>query len=80
MAANPAYSDPLYRKNRFRLIANTRREGRPCCICGQPFGPDQKITAEHLLPLRLGGTHDLSNLGPAHSACNTGWNRKPRPR
>ena len=48
----------------------------PCVICGKPFQPGQKITVEHIVPLRKGGTNVLANLGPAHAACNIGWNRK----
>jgi 5-methylcytosine-specific restriction endonuclease McrA len=67
--------DAEYRKNRPAVIAQGRN-GRPCYICGKPFREGQKITAEHIRPIRKGGTSALTNLAPAHSACNTAWNRK----
>lgn len=42
---------------------------------GQSVWRGQIVTAEHIVPIRRGGTNDYSNLGPAHSHCNTGWNR-----
>lgn len=66
--------DAEYRKNRPAVIAQGR-QGRPCVICGKHFQPGQKITAEHIKPVRKGGTSALSNLAPAHAGCNTAWNR-----
>lgn len=67
--------DGEYQRNKPLVIAQGR-SGRPCVICGQAFQPGQKITVEHIVPRRKGGTSHITNLGPAHSACNTGWNRK----
>jgi 5-methylcytosine-specific restriction endonuclease McrA len=67
--------DGEYQRNKPIVIAQGRK-GRPCVICGKPFQPHQKITIEHIVPLRKGGTSRLANLGPAHPACNTGWNRR----
>jgi 5-methylcytosine-specific restriction endonuclease McrA len=66
--------DAEYRRNRPVVIARGRN-GEHCCICGQPFQPGQAITAEHVVPLRSGGTSAMSNLKPAHAGCNGGWNR-----
>lgn len=46
-------------------------------ICGEPCLRGQYLTAEHIIPIRKGGKSVLENLGPAHSGCNTGWNRRP---
>lgn len=67
--------DGEYQRNR-PIVIQQGRDGRPCVICGQPFTAADTITAEHITPLRMGGTSALSNLGPAHSGCNTAWNRK----
>jgi 5-methylcytosine-specific restriction endonuclease McrA len=66
--------DGEYQRNKPVVIAQGRR-GRPCYICEKPFRAGQKITVEHIVPLRNGGTSKLANLAPAHSGCNTGWNR-----
>jgi len=66
-----------YQRNK-PVIINQARHGRPCVICRKPFTPANKITVEHIIPLRDGGTNDLANLGPAHTWCNTAWNRGKR--
>jgi hypothetical protein len=58
--------DAEYDQNRRAMVRHTRETGRPCVICGQPFGLEEMITAEHLVPKRLGGGNDLGNLAPAH--------------
>jgi hypothetical protein len=69
--------DGEYQRNKPIVIAQGRL-GRPCVICGKEFRTGDKITVEHIKPLRAGGTSKLANLGPAHTACNTGWNRGKR--
>jgi 5-methylcytosine-specific restriction endonuclease McrA len=57
-----------------------------CVICKTPIpSPESgsvnhklRLTIEHIVPLRDGGTNDASNLGPAHAGCNYGWRRKPQ--
>ena len=66
--------DGEYQRNRPIVIRQGRR-GRPCVICGKSFTKGEKITVEHIVALRDGGTSRLANLGPAHAPCNTGWNR-----
>jgi 5-methylcytosine-specific restriction endonuclease McrA len=56
-------SDPQYRKNRAELLQNNPE----CALCGKP-GAD---TADHIIPYDAGGSDDLSNLRPAHRACNS---------
>lgn len=67
--------DGEYQRNKPLVIAQARA-GRPCVICKKPFTARNKITVEHLKPLRQGGTNNLANLGPAHAWCNTAWNKK----
>lgn len=70
------YADAEYRRNA-KVVAERARANREVCVkCGRPFAPGETITAEHLIAVRNGGSNALSNLGPAHSRCNTGWNRK----
>jgi len=69
--------DGEYQRNK-QLIIEQGRNGRPCVICHKPFTPEQKITAEHLVPRRNGGGSELGNLGPAHAWCNTAWNKGHR--
>jgi len=69
--------DSQYEKNK-PVVVQQGRQGRPCWICGKIITPSQKVTVEHKTPLRAGGTNDLDNLAPAHSWCNTGWNRGHR--
>ncbi len=37
------------------------------------------LTADHVIPLRRGGSNDLDNLIPACTRCNFGWRRAGRP-
>lgn len=45
------------------------RDGHACVKCGLPTTPDDR-TIEHMIPIALGGTSDMSNLTLAHIACN----------
>ena len=76
-------------------VRGRAREGLPvaCVICKKRIAICESqivnakcvnhkscFTIEHVTPLRLGGSNDLANLGPAHPSCNYGWRRKaPRP-
>lgn len=66
--------DATYRRNRLVVVDQAKR-GAPCVLCGLPFTDKDMITAEHIIPLRAGGTSSKSNLAPAHAVCNFGWNR-----
>jgi 5-methylcytosine-specific restriction endonuclease McrA len=46
--------------------ATFRRHGRVCWRCGSYAN-----TVDHVVPRVLGGTHELSNLRPACSSCNS---------
>ena len=63
MAKNP-YSDPLYRKNRAIVL---KVSGYVCTYCGSP----NANTADHIVPIAKGGTHDLSNLVACCLSCNS---------
>jgi 5-methylcytosine-specific restriction endonuclease McrA len=53
------------------------RHGTKCWICGKPIDMKGKantplsFTVDHVVPLSLGGWHDLPNLRPAHHSCNS---------
>lgn len=60
------YRDPVYLRNRALLLA-----GNPPCYrpdCDQPA-----TTADHIIPIRHGGTNALSNLRPACRPHNSDW-------
>lgn len=73
---SPGYHDKTYLKNRQKMIDFTWQYGLLCWVCGYPFMAKKDITADHKIPRREGGTHDLDNLAPAHERCNKGWRRK----
>jgi 5-methylcytosine-specific restriction endonuclease McrA len=56
-----AAESPEYRRNREILLAGHP----PCDCCGKPA-----TTADHILPVALGGSSRLSNLVPACARCN----------
>lgn len=56
------------------------RYGSPCVICGQGFARKRDITAEHVIPVREGGSSELDNLAPSHHGCNSAWARGRRRR
>jgi 5-methylcytosine-specific restriction endonuclease McrA len=45
--------------------------GAPCIRCGTTFDDLADVTADHVIPLVDGGSNDLTNLAPAHRACNS---------
>ena len=56
------YNDPTYKRNRAILLA----DNPPCAWCGKPAD-----TADHIVEVDRGGTHDLDNLVPACGKCNS---------
>lgn len=64
--------DAEYRRNRLVVVDQAKR-GAPCVLCGSGFTGQDIVTAEHIIPLRYGGTNNRENLGPAHLRCNSGW-------
>lgn len=64
------YNDPLYRKNRAIVL---KASNYVCVYCAGVAN-----TADHLIPVSLGGTHELSNLAAACGKCNYGRGNKTR--
>lgn len=60
--ARPGYP-PEYRRNRAIVLAGSP----PCHWCGSP-GAD---TADHVIAIAHGGTHDVGNLVPSCRSCNS---------
>ncbi|MEU6267685.1 HNH endonuclease [Saccharopolyspora shandongensis] len=60
-----------------RVGAQLRALGLPCAICGRPINYDlppnhrQSFTADHVVPMALGGTNTIDNVRPAHRSCNS---------
>lgn len=52
--------------NRIQVVASATH----CGICGHQFVPGDNIEADHITPISLGGTHDLTNLRATHRTCN----------
>jgi len=52
-----------YARNRRMVL----RASDVCAYCGR----DGADTADHIIPVAYGGTHDLDNLRPAHMRCNS---------
>ena len=62
MANNPAYNSKQYKTNRTIVL-----QGNPdCALCGGPGAN----SADHIIPLMHGGTHELDNLRAVHVKCN----------
>ena len=57
-----------------------RAHGRICWICKQPFIANEKITMDHVKPVKYGGKFEPSNLRPAHRDCNEHRGHGPPPR
>lgn len=55
-------SDRTYRRNRAIVLA----QSDICWLCGRP-GAD---SADHIIPVRDGGSDAVTNLRPAHIDCN----------
>ncbi len=55
-------NDPTYRRNRLTLLS----DNPPCYRCGKPAD-----TADHIIEVDRGGTHDMDNLRPACRRCNS---------
>lgn len=53
-----------------------KAHGKRCHLCGKvvdlsTINQPTSATMDHLVPLALGGWHDLGNLRPAHHLCNS---------
>jgi hypothetical protein len=53
------------------VYAKLHRNGNTCALCGRPIIlPNDKVHIDHIIPVRQGGSDDLSNLQVVHDACN----------
>jgi len=57
---------PLSPRERLKLFES---HGGRCVICKQPIRSGERWIDEHIIPLGLGGSNDMSNRGPAHFKC-----------
>jgi hypothetical protein len=53
-----------------------KAHGKRCHLCGKAVdintaNQPKSATMDHVVPLALGGWHDLNNLRPAHQLCNS---------
>jgi 5-methylcytosine-specific restriction endonuclease McrA len=73
-------------QHRSKLRRLINRDGLVCWVCGEAIDPDAPLNApgqvsiDHVVPRRLGGRHELSNLKLAHKACNEQRDREDRRR
>lgn len=44
---------------------------KKCHICKKPFTKAKPATIDHIIPIALGGTHNLGNIALAHGGCNS---------
>ena len=57
------YNSKQYKANRLRVL---KRDDCTCYYCGSPAN-----TADHIVPVSKGGTHEESNLVACCLACNS---------
>lgn len=62
--------DAEYARNRKIVLTGNP----PCIYCGNPA-----TTADHAIPVALGGSNHLSNLEPACDPCNSSKQDRPAP-
>jgi 5-methylcytosine-specific restriction endonuclease McrA len=62
------HDDAEYRRNRHIVLGNAKR----CAITGREATADDPLTADHIVPLSQGGTHQLDNLRPVLRSVNSG--------
>lgn len=48
-------------------IARWREVDERCTICHEPCDPLNGVIWDHRIPLKMGGTNDLSNMEPNHA-------------
>jgi 5-methylcytosine-specific restriction endonuclease McrA len=57
--------DSVYERERKAMLATATH----CVLCGGSPYPGNPLTADHVIPITMGGKH--GPLQPAHSKCNT---------
>lgn len=57
------------------LVAQTY--GTECWLCHQPI--IGRVSPDHVIPVALGGTDDITNLAPSHLECNKRRGMRPPP-
>jgi len=84
MTYNKTPLNSLKGRPRRRAIASVKSRGEPCWLCGQPIdltlhhNARMSFTVDERIPRSLGGsTTDLTNLFPAHRACNSARSNRP---
>jgi len=80
MSAVLSLSRPVGRlnsdKRRTRRRQLLERDGPVCGVCGRPIdldaalGAPEALSLDHVIPVRIGGTHSLDNLQLTHRVCN----------
>lgn len=69
-AAKPAdIRRGLSPKTRWAVL---ERSGRACSVCGATAADGAKLEVDHIRPVALGGTNELSNLQVLCKTCNIG--------
>ena len=53
------------------------RDRMVCHLCGRRVRVDE-LHLDHVIPLSLGGSHDVGNLRVAHARCNTAKGARSR--
>lgn len=63
---------------RFTLDEVFARDGGRCALCGKRVAR-KDATADHIVPVSLGGPHSLANIQLAHRSCNSRKGNRPWP-
>ena len=67
-----AIRSQLRPKTKFEVL---QKSGFCCVYCGRK-APDVQLHVDHIVPVALGGSNDLSNLVAACSECNIGKGKR----